>query len=406
MERLKGLHALIVDDNATNRRILEETLTLWEMHPISVESGSAALDALDRIRVPFQLILLDAHMPEMDGFTLARRMRGRPDVQAAKLVMLTSGGQPGDAAQCKELGFAAYLTKPVKQNELSRTLLRVLDSENAVAESISQPTSTPTPPVRSLRILLAEDNPMNQKLAVRLLEKQGHRVAIANNGREALAALASSAEHYDIVLMDVQMPEMDGLETASAIRAREKAVGGHMPIIAMTAYAMSGDREKCLAAGMDAYLSKPIRPNELFKLIAELVPAVTSEQPAPEKPTSHVANDLIDWKRALEHMRGDSELLRELIGIFLAELPKWLGELREAIAKGDFEQVRRTAHTLKGSVATFAADKVHAATLFLETMAREGRLDDGAKTLADIETELELLHPLLKAFADGDKSQR
>jgi signal transduction histidine kinase/CheY-like chemotaxis protein len=410
LARTKGRHVLIVDDNATNRRILEETLAQWEMRTEEVDGGPAALAALDKAgaaRDPFDLILLDAHMPAIDGFTLARLIRERPDASTAKVLMLTSGGQPGDAARCKQLGLAAYLTKPVKQTDLWRALLRALGGETD--EQTGRPAPCPVPPAaQRLRILVAEDNLMNQKLAVRLLEKQGHEVIVAGNGREALDALFGdphaelsrphAPREVDMVLMDVQMPEMDGLEATAAIRAREKAAGRHIPIVAMTAYAMTGDRERCLAAGMDAYISKPIRPAELFTVIGSLTsPRPDAVATAPTGPQAK-----LDLDEALGHVLGDRELLRELAGIFLGECPKWLAGLRDGLARRDAERVKCTAHTLKGSLQTFAMKDAYAAALQLETSARQGRLDGGQETLALVEQELARLRPALEAFAKGE----
>ena len=403
--RVRGLRALIVDDNGTNRRIFEEMLAEWDIVPVAADGGPAALAALDDAREagePFSLILLDAHMPGMDGFTLADRIRDRADAVGAKILMLTSGGQPGDAARCKELGFSAYLTKPIKQADLWRAIQRALDTDAAPAPAPRPPAQRPAKTI-PLRILLAEDNPMNQKLAVRLLEKQGHTVTVANNGREALAAIYGRATDaslpspsFDLVLMDVQMPEVDGLEAAATIRSREIGTGQHLPVVAMTAYAMKGDRERCLDAGMDAYLSKPIRPDELFEVIGRLfrTPMALAE---PESPIVDL-KQIVDWKRALRHVGGDESLLRELAAVFLDECPKWLAAARNGLARGDAAKVNGAAHPLKGSLGTFAAASAQAAALRLETAARSGDLADGPAALADLEMELDALRPALAAF--------
>ena len=269
---LAGVKALIVDDNETNRRILEKLLTAWGMHITLADSAQAALTALHYAKdagQPFLLLLTDANMPEMDGFALADEVRKDPNLAGATLMMLTSGGQHGDSARSRELGVSAYLTKPVGRSELRAAIIRALAaSEPRSMESKLAPSESPRgagPGTGALRILLAEDNALNQMHAIRLFEKRGHVVTVASNGREALAAL--EREQFDLVLMDVQMPEMDGFETAAEIRARERSMGGHIPIVAMTAHAMKGDRERCLAAGMDDYTSKPIRADELFEAI-------------------------------------------------------------------------------------------------------------------------------------------
>jgi PAS domain S-box-containing protein len=272
---LRGVKVLLVDDNRTNRRILEEMMLHWKMKPVSVEDGQEALDQLSAAREagePFGLILTDMHMPKMDGFTLIERIRERPELATATIMMLTSAGHRGDAARCQELGVAAYLLKPIRQLELREAIARVVgtrEHESAIPLITRFSLHDPLDSSRSLRVLLAEDNPVNQRLALRLLEKRGHRVALAGNGREALDALEK--EKFDLVFMDVQMPELDGLAATANIREKEKGSGLHQPIIALTAHAMKGDREKCLAAGMDGYLTKPIRPQELEEILDDYV---------------------------------------------------------------------------------------------------------------------------------------
>ncbi len=262
---LPGKRVLVVDDNQTNRRILDRMLTRWEMRPTSVEGGAEALQELMsacEMGDPYRLILTDMHMPGMDGFGLIEKIRSHEELAAAKVIMLSSGARRGEMARFRELGLFAYLVKPVRQGELRDALARSLDRRN--------PQSAPVPPAlerrfpksaTSLHVLLAEDNTVNQRLASRLLEKRGHRVTIANNGQEALNLLDSAS--FDLVLMDVQMPLVDGLEATRLIRDREKENGAHQRIVALTAHAVKGDQERCKAAGMDGYLAKPIRPQEL-----------------------------------------------------------------------------------------------------------------------------------------------
>ncbi len=269
---LEGIVVLVVDDNATNRRILGDTLSRWLMKPALAEGGEQALELLHQARdnaQPFPLILTDAHMPGMDGFALAERIRQDPTLAGAMIMMLTSGGQRGDAARCRGLGVAAYLTKPIRQSELREAVLTALGH----GPSPEVPSALVTRHSlreghRALRVLLVEDNLVNQQLALRLLEKRGHAVVTANNGREALARLAETAfSGFHLVLMDLQMPEMDGFEATAAIRAREKSTGEHLWIIALTAHAIKGDEDRCRAAGMDDYISKPIHAQELFEVI-------------------------------------------------------------------------------------------------------------------------------------------
>ena len=271
-EILQGVRTLIVDDNRTNRRILEGMLGRWEMTSHSVEGAEEALKELDRVNHSddaYGLILMDMHMPDVDGFTLIEKIRERYKNAAPTIMMLTSAGHRGDGERCKALGVSAYLLKPVRQSELREAIAKVLG-----AREHNRPIPLVTryslydarDPSATMQILVAEDNIVNQRLAVRLLEKRGHRVTVAETGREAVEELKKRA--FDLVLMDVQMPEVDGFEATTQIREREKTTGAHQRIIALTAHAMKGDRERCLAAGMDGYLTKPIRPKELDEILA------------------------------------------------------------------------------------------------------------------------------------------
>ena len=274
-EVLRGVKVLVVDDNPTNRRILEGMLKRWEMKSTSVDSGQAALSQLSEAHcagAPYALIVTDMHMPGMDGFTLIERIRQMTELSAAVVMMLTSAGHRGDAARCQELGVSAYLLKPIRQSELREAIARVLGAQQkpgAIPLVTRYSLGDARDPSTILRILLAEDNAVNQRLASRLLEKRGHRVQVVADGREALAAL--DKETFDLVFMDVQMPEMDGFEATSAIRKKEQGSEFHQPVIALTAHAMKGDRERCLAAGMDGYLSKPIRAQELDEILEKYV---------------------------------------------------------------------------------------------------------------------------------------
>ena len=272
---LAGATALVVDDNATNRRVLAEVLAGWKMRVSSVESARAAMETLAQLRQRKQiprLMIIDAHMPETDGFMLAGQVKQDPALAELTMIMLTSGGLPGDAARCRQIGISGYLTKPISRAELRDVILIALSRRD-------QPPGTPSLITRAVvrngraaaarRILLAEDNPVNQMLIVRILEKRGHSVTVAATGCEAVAAV--EREHFDLVLMDVQMPEMDGFAATAAIRERERQTGARLSIIAITAHAMKGDEERCLAAGMDGYIPKPLQPQRLFELI-EAIP--------------------------------------------------------------------------------------------------------------------------------------
>jgi two-component system sensor histidine kinase/response regulator len=272
--QLAGVPILVVDDNATNRRILEDSVLRWKMIPTVVEDAMAALQVLQQRELSnaqFSLILTDAHMPEIDGFGLIERIRQNPSLANVRIVILTSGGQRGDAARCQKLGVAAYLSKPFDRLELREVLLHVLAGDPPSPGTTALVTRHTVQEQRqSLSFLVAEDNAVNQRLIARLLEKRGHSVVLAHNGREAVQTIEQ--QYFDIVLMDVQMPEMDGFEATRLIREKERASGTHIPIIALTAHAMQGDEERCLASGMDGYVTKPIKLVELFSVIEKVVP--------------------------------------------------------------------------------------------------------------------------------------
>ena len=278
---LDGMPVLVVDDNATNRRILGQILSGWKAKPefsSSAEEALAAMGHAREVNKPFSLVLADCHLPGVDGFELVQRIKRTSQFAGTTIMMLTSAGEPGDAARCRQLGVAAYLAKPVRQSELKQAILwmlgRVLRPAGAVQVVTPRPLWEGVRTEKPLRILLAEDNVVNQVVARRVLEKCGHQVVVVGDGRAVLSALENG--HFDLILMDVQMPEMDGLEATHAVRAREKKTGGHIPIVAMTAYAMEGDRERCLAAGMDSYVAKPVQVRELCDAVAAVALAIRS----------------------------------------------------------------------------------------------------------------------------------
>jgi two-component system, sensor histidine kinase and response regulator len=288
---LHGASVLVVDDNQTNRRILDRLLTRWGMRVVCVESGRNAIEELNRARAsgnPYRLILTDMHMPNMDGFGLVEQIRDTPDLTAATIMMLSSTGRSGDMGRCQKLGLSAFLTKPVRQNELRDAIARALDRRRPQPDVASVPTPVAerraAVPGTTLEILVAEDNVVNQRLATRMLQKRGHQVTVVSNGREAVELLERSS--YDLVLMDVQMPLLDGIAATTLIREREKETGIHQPIVALTAYAVKGDQDRCLAAGMDGYLPKPIRPEELDGLLLNYVSkrAEAKDSPVPLQP--------------------------------------------------------------------------------------------------------------------------
>jgi signal transduction histidine kinase/DNA-binding response OmpR family regulator len=375
---LARLPVLIVDDNLINRRILLAQLTRWHTAPTAVDSGWAALDALAaaaKAGNPYVLVLLDANMPGLDGFGVAERMAAHPELSGATIMMLTSSGEYGDVGRCRELGIAGYLTKPVESGDLYEAICRVLESapaRAAVGAPAAAVAARPTP----LRVLLAEDNIVNQRVAVGVLEKRGHRVAVAADGVEALAAM--DRETFDVVLMDVQMPTMGGFEATAEIRRREQATGAHVRIVAMTAHAMSGDRERCLAAGMDDYLPKPVDPLVLFAAVEGLAASTTPRAGPP-----------VDRLAAMRRLGGDADLLAQVIELFLEDCPARLAALRAAVSRGDAREVRFVAHALKGSAGTLAANALSEAAAGLEQIAVAGRIGEAAAAADVLEKEAE-----------------
>jgi len=414
---VQGLSVLVVDDNATNRRILQEMLTNWGMKPTVVESGREALEAMRRAAASgegYALVLLDAMMPEMDGFTLAETIQQHPELAGATIMMLSSAGLPADRARCERMGLAAYLTKPIRQSDLLDAILKVLLKEGrVVSKAETRPGVAQLPPsARPLHILIAEDNAVNQRLASRILEKRGHTVVVANNGKEALAAL--DRESFDLVLMDVQMPEMDGFEATTAIREREKGTDAHVPIVAMTAHAMKGDRERCLKAGMDDYVSKPLQAEELVRISESIAaggegrPLPAARRPLPsqrltsgvQRLTLPLAEMVFDHSAALARAEGDENLLREVIGLYFEEAPRLMTAIHEALARRDGPALERAAHSLKGSVGSLGAKRAFEASLAMETRGREGDLEGAEAVLGELEREIDRLTNALAAFRE------
>jgi PAS domain S-box-containing protein len=400
LARVRGLPALVVDDNATNRLILNDLLTHWGMAPTLVASGREALTAMHRAAAdgePFSLVLLDNMMPEMDGFMLAEEIHRHPGLAGSTLMMLSSADRRDNAARCRELGVTTYLTKPIKRAELLHAIMTAVDGPAGGKVRVATGArSAIGPSDRGLRLLLTEDNAVNQKLALRLLEKRGHKVVVASNGREALEALEGQA--FDVVLMDVQMPEMDGFEATTAIRAKEKTTGGHVPIVAMTAHAMKGDRERCLQVGMDGYISKPLQPTELFEAVEGLA-AAGAPCGGLVIPAGN-AGPVFDAEFAMRSVGGDRELLKELIGLYFAECPRWLTEIGASVARGEAATLRRMAHTLKGTMSTFGATEACALAQRLEDMGRSECLQGGQEVCAALAEALARLGPALSAFRE------
>ncbi len=397
MAKTQNLRVLVVDDNDTNRRILKEMLDNWGMEPTLAEDGFTALALIKLARDSekvFDLLIIDCAMPEMDGFTLAEEIKRLDEPSTVPIIMLTSAGQRGDAARCRELGIKAYLTKPAKQSELLDTIMTTLGTIEVKEERPGLITRhSLREKSRRLQVLLAEDNPVNQKLAVRLLEKMGHGVDVADNGKVALSTL--DKKKYDLVLMDINMPEMDGFEAAKKIREKEKDSGRHIPVIALTAHALKGDRERCLEAGMDGYLSKPIKPQELFEAV-EKVFALDSQLQEDERDQVQETG-AFNKADLLERLEGDLDLAEDIARLFLKDCPRLMEKLREAVDTGDTDKLALPAHTLKGSVANFSTDGgAYQAAMKLEEIGKSGEPGNAARVYRKLEKEIGLLSSALE----------
>jgi two-component system sensor histidine kinase/response regulator len=397
---LSQVLVLIVDDNAVNRRILREQVARWGMIPTAVATGAAALEALAHAAGggrPFRLVLLDANMPDRDGFWVAEQIATRPELASATIMMLTSSGQHGDAARCRELQIAAYLTKPINAAELLDAVCHVLEKATApvaTAAATASPATAATgaaAPVRGAKVLVVEDNVVNQRVAVTLLTRRGHTVTVANNGREAVAALERDA--FDLVLMDVQMPEMGGLEATAMIRLREQESGTHQRIVAMTAHVMTGDRERCVAAGMDGYLSKPIDPRMLFAVVEQ--GASGTATPALVRTAAPV-----DREALLERLGGDAELFSEVTRLFLEFCPAGVSAIKAAIDDNDADRLRATAHALRGTAANLSAGALCDAAETLEQLGAQSRLEPAEAAWRQLFVEAAAVMDTLRHF-DG-----
>jgi two-component system, sensor histidine kinase and response regulator len=407
--QLTGLRVLLVDDNATNRLILHDMLENHRMRPHAAASAAEALGMLRAARAagqPFPLMLTDVNMPEVDGFTLVAQMRNDAQLREAVVIVLTSGDRPGDKARCVELGVAAHLHKPIKQSELLDAIVLAMGVTTPEPDQPARPDAM-RPAVRPLRVLLAEDAYPNQVLVVGLLGKQGHTVTVANNGKEAVALLREQA--FDVVLMDVQMPEMDGLDATRLIR-RLEAQGQlasqprtPMPIIAMTAHAMKGDRERCLESGMNGYVTKPIRSRDLQDALAELCPNADAPPGPVTDGVRRAADvtDVLDWAEALHSTDGDVDLLRTVAGAFLKEAGQHRTRLRAAVEAGDAATIHRLGHLVKGVTSTFGAAAGRTLAERLETMGRQNDLAGAGACLDALEEQLRALTETLTAFVDG-----
>ena len=402
LERLAGQSVLVIDDHPASRRVLSDLIRSWELQPFSAESGPEALSLVRNLLASGQapaFILLDAQMPGMDGFELAGRLRANDALSKVPIIMLTSGGRRGDAARCLDIGIDGYIPKPVRPPELLdvlRTALGDSFSKRVPLERALITRHSARGSVPRLRVLLAEDNHVNQKLARHLLEKHGHSVVLVSTGREALAAMERAA--FDIVLMDIQMPEMDGIEATKIIRQREIQTGSRTRVVAMTAHAMIGDRERFLESGFDGYIAKPIHSAELMNVIRGVAGPVSTEPATPKE--EFTDQSIFDLDDVLNRVGHDLGLLREMIEIFLEELPHRLSEIKAAIDAADAGALEASAHSLKGSIGYFSAPAAFAASRRLVEMARLSELSGACSEYARLETETRVLAEVLERFRE------
>ena len=393
---LDGLRLLVVDDNATNRRILDEMLASWQMKPTTVSDADAALRTLKNSAKDdaFDAMITDCQMPDVDGFTLAHRVRTQRRFAKLPIVMLTSVGQPDELMRRHRRDVDVFLTKPIKHSDLLEALARIFGVATRDGRTEPRIERIGARPRRRLHVLLAEDNPVNRKLVTTLLEQRGHHVKAVENGRMAVDAVTPGrGVPFDLVLMDLQMPEMGGLEATRAIREREDGAR-RLPLIALTAHAMQGDRERCLAAGMDGYLSKPIDVDELIAAVERYAdggaPAAAAAAVAPP-----VTLAVFDERAALGYTGGDRRLLAEVVKLFRADCGPSLRRIDRAIERRDPEALRMAAHRLKGAIATVGAAASRQIAADLEDTARVRNFDKARRTSGKLRHELERLD---KAF--------
>jgi two-component system sensor histidine kinase/response regulator len=390
--------------NATNRRILEEWLRGWQMKPEAVGDGLAAMDALWHAAAggrPYALVLLDAWMPDADGLALAAKIRKRAELSATRIILLTSGDRPGNLPRFHEQRINAHLLKPTQQDELLETIYRVMSWTNGGAPPAvgpaGEPAPAPAPAAAPLRVLVAEDNEFNAQLLEQLLLRRGHRVRLANNSREALSLAEEGG--FDLLLLDIHMPERDGFQVAQAVRERERIVGGHLPIIALTARARKEDRERCLAAGMDDFLAKPIQAADLWAAIDRVVAARPS--------ADRSGPGLLDPAILLAACGGDAAILEKICQAFQARLPDHLRTVQDALREQDTLRLREAAHKLCGMVAAFSTVTGGVASE-LEDHAAQGHLEEAGALVGQLETmarELMRLVDELSLDALGDQAE-
>jgi PAS domain S-box-containing protein len=389
---LAGQRVLVVDDNATSRFILCEMLANWRLTPVAAASAAEARAAMRDATArgdSFRFALLDALMPGEDGFSLARELQRAPATAPAIVMLLSSAGRPEEIDRCRETGVERYLVKPIGQSELLDALQPPLVETRTPA--VVQPLmDLPPPRGTTLRVLLAEDNPVNRELAMTVLQKLGHAVVTVGNGREVLHSWQRG--RFDLILMDVQMPLVDGLEATGQIRRQEQKTGGHVPIIGLTAHAMKGDREKGLAAGMDEYLTKPLQLQDLARAIEKWKPK--NGGPAPASPR-------FDPEALLKALDGDQAAVRRLVALFLESTPPLLANIRRALAPPDAPALCRAAHTLHGSLTHLKEEPARRTVAELEQTARAGNLDPAPALVAQLDRQLDGFQGALREWLEG-----
>jgi two-component system, sensor histidine kinase and response regulator len=388
---LQGVRVLVVDDQPVIRLMLEKVLMVWGMIPSVADGGDAALACLAQASdagKPFKLVLVDVMMPDMDGVTLVKRINADPQLRGKAVLMLMSAGRRKWAERLASVDVAAYLTKPIQRSELLEAILKAMGHAAPIVDP------APPPPKRSLRILVAEDNPFNQRVVMLMLVKMGHEARIAGNGREALAEIGRQS--FDMVLMDLQMPEMDGFQATAAIRSAEAGTGRHIPIVALTAHAMEENRQRCREAGMDGYVTKPIQQDKLRRAIEECV--LIQGDTAKTEPTESSSASPMDMVAALARVDGDRRFLYEMAVTFLKESPQLLAQIRRAVGACDSVGLVGPAHTLKNWTFNFVAGAALDAVTRLEALGRDEHLATAGGVLTMLERETEGLRQALIRF--------
>lgn len=405
---LDPIDVLLVDDNDSYRHILKSLLEEWRLTVTAVANGEKAMQQLEgrlQAGTPLPLLICDAGMPGMDGYQLIESLRDRPELKKVKVIMLSSGGASNDIDRCRELGVLARVLKPAKESELLEAIHSAVDRQQLFVDTSTDNAIEPDESPLAVKVLLAEDGLANQKMAVGLLTKWGHEVEVAENGQVAIEKWKSGA--YDVVLMDVQMPVMDGFEATRTIRELEKHRGHRTPIIAMTAMAMKGDRERCLENGMDEYISKPVRKAELLKVLNELSVNSTAANSDVDKVISipkTTEPSIVDWDAALKNVGGHADLLRDVLDAAMQELPQLVTQLEDAIAADDAPVAQRLAHTIKGEARALAANMTQSAAQVIEEAGAGNDLATASEKMPDLRDAVDRLFVEWNAYVNPNES--